>query len=443
MATRSAPKKITSKAAPAKATTTKAAAPAKAATKTQAKPAAKTASKSAKTEKIPDNRGMSIDDIMSSVNKELGLNVVRRAETMETLYLLRRPTGITSLDIELGGGFPASATTVLVGPDGAGKDYLLWLTAAQLQKIYGDDFCMCVFFTEFKADKPFMRDFCGLKIAFSPEELDAYDEARTQIGLPLLTEEEREERRTQIGEILIIDGVTAEKGFDAIIRLVASNKCQMCVINSIGSLQTEAKESLDSFEDFARQSSEATLLSSFIPKLAMTLNDDRNGRNETSLFIVNQMRSKRDAQPIRGRPATDKDKYEPGSKSWALKHGKAIELAIHKGAKIIDEVEKTVAGRLVKWDITKGKLGTHDGKSGEYEFFYDAGANVAGDLFNTIHKLGIIPTNVGWIEYEHPEFGFRLNGSAKVKHELRTNTALFEHLRLEAFKVAGLIYRFK
>jgi RecA/RadA recombinase len=427
MATKKAPKKVAAKAKIKQQTHAKS----KAAAKTQAKQQA-SSSKDA----------LTLDDIITSVNNELGSDVVRRAATMETLYLLRRPTGITSLDVELGGGFPASATTVLVGPDGAGKDYLLWKTAAQVQKIYGEDFCMCAFLTEFKADKPFMRDFCGLEIAFSDEELDAYDDALTSIGKPKLTDERREELQTQTGEILIIDGVTAEKGFDAIIRLVAANRCQMCVINSIGSLQTEAKEAVESFEEFPRQSNEATLINMFIPKLAMTLNNDRNGRNETSLFIVNQMRSRRDAAPIRGRPAMEKDKYEPGAKSWALKHGKAIELTLHKGPNKRDEVEHVNTGRVTRWEITKGKLGTHDGKSGEFDFYYDGGADTIGDLIDVAKRYEVLE-GASWISYTHDEFGFNLQGKEKVRRHLRDHPDLVDHLRLEVFKKAGLIYRFR
>lgn len=395
-----------------------------------------------KTEPSEAKEAVTLDDVMDSVNRELGMNVVRRASDMETLYLLRRPTGITSLDIELAGGFPASATTVLVGPDGAGKDYLLWVTAAEVQRIYGDDFGMCIFFTEFKADKLFMRDFCGLKIAFSSKELDELDEALVKEGKPPMSEERRAELQTQVGQILIIDGVTAEKGFDAIIKLVASNKCQMIVVNSIGSLQTEAKEEQESFEDFARQSSEATLISKFMPKLAMTLNNDRSGRNETTLFLVNQMRAKRDAAPVRGRPVMEKDKYEGGAKVWALKHGKAIELSIHKGPYHHDAVEKVNIGRKVRWELTKGKLGTHDGKNGEFDFYYDIGVDKIGDLVTTCLKLGVFEGTT-WIKYDHEEFGFNLQGRDKVRRYITEHPELVDLLRAECFRRSGIIYRFR
>lgn len=415
--------------------------PEKEAVREAAKPAAKPAKPAKAAAREADDRP-SISDVIRSVNAQMKNDVIRRSSEMETLYLLRRPSGIITLDIELGGGFPASATTVLVGPDGAGKDYLLWKTAAECQKIYGKEFCMAVYFTEFKADKPFMRDFCGLQIAFSEAEVEAYDEAGIAVGKPALTAERRKELKTQVGEILIIDGVIAETAFDAIMTLVESNRCQMVIINSIGSLQTDAKEAADSFSDFPQQSNEAMLINKFIPKLANVLNNDRNGRNETSLFIVNQMRSKRDAQPVRGRPAVEKDKYEPGSKSWALKHGKAIELALHKGPVHRDAADNSVAGRKIRWEITKGKLGTHDGKSGEWDFFYDGGVDVVGDLVAACQRYELFE-GASWITYEHPEYGFKVHGKEGVRRRLIESPELITHLRYECLRKAGLVYRYK
>jgi RecA/RadA recombinase len=390
-------------------------------------------------EKVPVTERGSISDLIASINSKAKMQVIQRASDMNTSYLLRRPCGITSLDIALGGGFPASAITVFVGPDGSGKDYLLWKTAAEVQKIYGDNFAMAVFLTEFKADKRFMRDFCGLEIAFSDEELDEYDEVMVKHGRPILTDEERESMKTQTGEILIIDGVTAERGFDAIMAVVQDNRFQIVVVNSVGSLQTEAKESLDSFEDFARQSSEATLLSAFIPKLSMTMNNSSNGRNETAVFIVNQMRSKRDGAPVRGRPVTERDKYEPGAKSWALKHGKAIEITLHKGPFVYDQ-DKEKVGRTTRWELTKGKLGTHDGKVGEFDFYYNDGVDVLGDLINTCKALEVV-SDGRYIEYVHDEFGFKVNGRDNMRVKLIQSPELVAHLRERCFEASEILFR--
>jgi RecA/RadA recombinase len=384
-----------------------------------------------------------IDDVIAAVNKEMKGSVVRRASDMDTLYLLRRPTGIPTLDIAMGGGFPASATSVLVGPDGAGKDYLLWRTCAETQKIYGDEFCMVAFLTEFRADKPFMRNMCGLKVAFSDAEIESYNEAREKSGVEPLTEEEIEELKTEVGKIYIIDGVTAEQGFDALIRIIASNTCQIAVINSIGFLQTEAKEATESFTEFPQQRNEAMLLSKFMPKLAMTLNNDDNGRNETSLLIVNQVRSKDNAQAVRGRPTQERDKYEAGSKSYALKHGKAIEVFVHKGPKYRDAVDNTVIGRKTPWELTKGKLGTHDGKAGSFDFFYDGGADILGDLHAACLLYDVFETAGAWVTYDDEEFGFKAQGKEGVRRQLMDNPELVAHLKERVLQAANVVCRYR
>ena len=67
-------------------------------------------------------RNAAINGIIDRAAELHGPGCVERAEKTHSSYLLRRPTGITSLDIAMAGGWPAAAPSVLVGPDGAGKD---------------------------------------------------------------------------------------------------------------------------------------------------------------------------------------------------------------------------------------------------------------------------------------------------------------------------------
>ena len=89
--------------------------------------------------------------VMSTVNDTLGIQAVQMASELTSSYVLRRLTGVPRLDIALAGGWPAGAVSVLCGPEGAGKDFLLWRTAARCQAIYGEDFSMAIMLTEFKA----------------------------------------------------------------------------------------------------------------------------------------------------------------------------------------------------------------------------------------------------------------------------------------------------
>lgn len=395
---------------------------------------------------VPDfaDRSARLDAVVRQINNQMKSTVVRRASETSSSYLLRRPTGITSLDLALMGGIPASAPVVVVGPDSSGKDYLLWKTCAEVQKIYGDDFAMAVYFTEFRPDKRYMRDYCGLKVAMSDAELDEIDEARSRMGLEPLTDEDRARYQEQVGKVYFIYGVTAEEGFDAVIDLVSSNGCQIVAVNSIGFLQTEAKEDQESFKDFAQQRNEAILLSKFLPKLAMTLNRDLpNGeRNETSIILINQVRSKDNVRPIPGRPVMDRDKYRPAAEAHALKHGKALELMIHNGKKLYDEESQTTLGREKQWVFLKGKLGFHEDKKGTFNYFFDTGADVQGDLINCCKALGIFEVSGSWVEYiKDGEVIFKCQGDGKIRAYFRDHPEVIDELRHECFRKSGIVYR--
>lgn len=390
-------------------------------------------------------RAQRIDAVRDHVNKSLGHTAVKRASEDYSTYMLRRPTTITSLDIALNGGYPAAATSVIVGPEGVGKDYMLWLMMAEQQRIYGDDFAACIYFTEFKMDKPFMKDFCGFMIGMTEQEIDELDQSRERIGLPPLSEERRDWYRKEIGNPMIIDGVPAEDGFDALLSYVTSNTCQIVAVNSIGNLQTYAKEEKDTLKEFAQQRNEAMLMSKFMPKLSMLLN--RNGvdgeRNETSVILINQMRAEDEIRKIPGRPTTPKQKMKPANNSWSLRHLKALEVALYKGPQIYDEATKTILGRRIDWEITKGKLGTHEGIKGDYEFYFEFGVDKYDDLLTCCTKYGVIDKAGSWYTFTDEEHGFRAHGESSARQELFARPELFDVLRDRCLAAAGVTCRYR
>jgi hypothetical protein len=392
-----------------------------------------------------NERRLAADKIIAEAAKKYGNGYVERSEKMNSSYLLRRPTGIVSIDIAMAGGWPAAAPSVLVGPDGAGKDYLLWRTAAETQKLYGEEFCMACYFTEFKPDKLFMKDMCGFQIAFTEDEIEELDMARRKMGKPTLTSHDQDHYRHQVGTFIPILGLSADHGFDEVFKFLDANICQIVAVNSIGSMQTEAKENTDSFEEFPQQRNEASLLSKVMPKFSMYLNRSDNDKpNETSLILVNQVRSKDAAQrPMKGRVPQEKDGYKTASNAWALKHHKAIELFVHNGPRIYDEEAKPPLplGRKKQWELTKGKLGTHEGIKGEFDFFFGEGADILGDLVTTSLKLDIVQANGSWMTYDADGFKFKTQGAARVLELLRKQPELVAHLRERCFQEAGFLCR--
>lgn len=389
-----------------------------------------------------DNRPK-FQQVMDKINREFMRKhevkgpVIVTASHANCSYKLRRPTGVLSMDIALAGGFPASAPSVIVGPEGVGKDFLLWKTCGEVQRIYGDDFAMAVYLTEFMPDKGQMR-MAGLQVGYSDDEIAELSLARAQQGRPPFTEAEIADLKAQTGQIAIITGVTAEDGFDILSEFLQSNTCQIIAVNSIGFLQTEAKEATDSFADFAQQRNEAMLLTKVAPKFAMLMNN-LSTRNETSILFINQVRAKDGAVNVRGRPVTDRDKYKAAAQSMALRHGLAIEVSLYRGKTIYDE--GIYLGREVNWELTKGKLGTHDGIRGEYSYLYDDGIDAASDTLAVAMKLGVVQKSGSWLTFE--EAGVKTQGEQMFRFKLRGDLELLAQLRKACLTAAGVDFRYR
>lgn len=389
-----------------------------------------------------------IKQLINAVNKAHGGNVIRRASESSTSHTLRRPTGIPDLDLGLAGGWPAGALCVVTGPDGAGKDYIINCTIRELQKNYGDKMKVAIYSTEFPYDKRFARELCGVEVAFTDEELKEYNDARISQGHPALTPEECEQYQNQIGEILLIQGVIADHGLDIVLQVLETGAFQLIAINSLGVLETAAKENTDSLEEHAVQSSEASLLARFMPKMFMHLNRPLTNelRNETSLLAANQVRANRDMPRARpGMQVPQHMKYQAGSGSRALAHGKAIDVMLHKGAPQIDKETDppTKIGQTINWVFEKGKLGTHDGLKGSYDFFYDGGADLAGNLLATAVRHEVIKQAGAWYSYQEDggTLSMRAQGSDQARVALR-DPALAKSVYDATILAAGIVCRY-
>jgi RecA/RadA recombinase len=394
-----------------------------------------------------------IDTLIAKINTELGGEVVRRANEAVTSHLLRRPTGITSLDINIGGGFPAGALSLVTGEDGVGKDYVINCVIRELQRNYGDEMKVAIFSTEFPYAKDYARNVCGVKVADTDEEIEEKNTGRAARGLPPLTEEEVARMQEQIGEILLIQGVNADQGLDVVLDILATGHFQMVAINSLGVFETSAKEAKESVEEHAAQSSEAQLLARWIPKLFMLLNrvTPEGHRNETTIIATNQVRANRDQPKTKpGMTTPTYLKIQPGSGSWALKHGKAIDLWMYKhdvkDNMIHDDTVKPpeLLGRKIFWKLLKGKLGTHDGKHGSYDYYFADGADLVGDMLATGVAVEAIEKNGAYYRFTDNagEVLLYAQGVEKACALLRENRELQLAVREAILAKAGLICRY-
>jgi RecA/RadA recombinase len=417
----------------------------------QTKPAKKSAAKTEVASK-PTTR-QSITDLMKRINTTMGGEVVRRANDAVTSHLLRRPTGIVSLDIALAGGFPAGALSLITGEDGVGKDYILNCCIRELQQNYGDEARVAIFSTEFPYGKDYARNVCGVCVADTDEEIEEKNQLRAERGLPPFTAEEEAHLRKQVGEILLIQGVNADQGLDVILDILSTGHFQLIAINSLGVFETSAKEAKESVEEHAAQSSEAQLLARWVPKVFMLLNrvTAEGLRNETTILALNQVRANREQPRTRPGMATPNHlKIQPGSGSWALKHGKAIDLWMYKhDTKDNMHLDDTVKppellGRKIFWKLLKGKLGTHDGKHGHYDYFFAEGADRIGDLLATGVAYDVVEKSGAHYRFtsKDGEVLMSAQGAEKASAALRADPAVQDALREAALIAAGVNYRY-
>lgn len=349
--------------------------------------------------------------LISQLQADLGGEgvLIQSAREMEGRFDLRRPCGIPSLDIACGGGLPAGGLSQIDGPEGVGKNLLLNYYFAENQRIHGNDSRIFMLCLEFPYDKAFARA-CGVKVALSPYEIHALGRKRHQLGLDL-TGDEEEDLTTQTGELDILRGAAAEKLLEAVVRLISSNSYQIGGIDSWDAMLTAADQDRE-LEDNAKVADPANVQTRWMRKTQGALTpvpvcpecgsrplgfnkygaksyawsckekecgwtgkDPYPWENETAIVGIRQVRA-------------NLMKAGPWARDWkvggshALKHGKLVDIQLRPGKPIKDNKGNRIAKEIV-WELTKGKAGTHEGKTGMYTYYYSPPEiDVASDIVN-------------------------------------------------------------
>lgn len=308
--------------------------------------------------------------IMNKINREAKKTVIRFAEEAPNTYYLRRPSGILQLDIDCGGGLPAGGFTTISGPDAAGKSLLLYKYFAMHQKIFGPHSCIGYASPEGAIDFLWARKI-GWMIAIPDSAIDEEQRNRQLRGVPLLTKEEIAELKTEIGINVRIDHDTGEKLLDSILTLIQSGHFGIIALDSLESVMPGAEAGLDSLEDNPQQAARAGLLTRFMMHYGAAMSGT-SGPNYTTLIATCQVRSNR-------KKAEVASYYAKYMKDWAstapraIRHWRLLDITVEAGEKIKKEINgvKKQIGKMMDWEITKGKAGTHDGIKGEVAFEYD------------------------------------------------------------------------
>jgi RecA/RadA recombinase len=454
----------------------------KAAKKTAKKkaPAKKTAAKKSERKQWdkfpkPDPR-----DVLRSINMRFGDAgpVIRSASEAWDASDLRRPSGIPSMDLAMGGGLVAGKVHQFDGPESVGKNYMLYRYFGQVQKRYGEKAVLAMACFEAFIDKHFAQ-MCGCKVAMSEYDIEVTQRAREARGEEPLSKAEIREALSckEVGTFHIFEG-PAENVLDGIIEAVASNVYQLIGIDSWDSMLTAAEDKA-TMDEVPQVASPATIQTRWAKKVLDSFGvvfrcpdcgysplekkvtnyelmnfswncpncswkglDPANEVNTTTVYCIRQVRAKLN---LSGGKVYGRSYKSDGA--YALQHLNHIRVSMHPGSAI--RVNKVKVGKEVNWEISKAKAGAREGATGAFTLYFSPmEVDIAGDMFAQCNKLGVIRSlPQGWYEVPDIEMDdgpLRVHGKDKMISMIEREEELMEQLGELLYIKAGLAHvRFK
>lgn len=378
-------------------------------------------------------RVANLSGILEGINKQYkGAAVIQGVDELTAPWVsLRRPTGITSLDIALKGGAPAGGIIRWWGERSAGKDLVYWNAVREQQRIYGNDCCLALAITDTGLDKTQGR-LLGASVPFSNDEIKEMERARG-VGF---SAEELKTLKFCIGYFQNITAESGEKLLDVVLDLARLNIYSLIGVNSVGSITTEGEIEAESLGDNQQLGRGAALVTKFLKPLNhILINKDEHGRpNTTTVWLVDQVRSKMNATKY-------EDPFKPTSGN-AIEHYIMADVRIRSGSKI-KNADNEVIGKAISCTILKQKSGGHEGEKVEFNYFHDtgpfgAGVDFAQDVLDLGVKYGLITKNGSWYQMGDK----KLQGAAATEM-LRADPLLYQQSRDAVLEAAGIRMNYK
>lgn len=410
----------------------------------------------------PAQKKAAISQKVANINKTFKKTVIATADKVANPFFVRRPTGIMDLDVDLAGGFPPGVS-MISGADGVGKSHLLYRTMAMHQRIYGESAAIALAAVESPIDHFFMRKL-GVIIAVPDSAIEERNDWRKHHGLPPFTKEEIKELKRQVGTFLDITGADMEDTLMVVQELLEDDKFRhpdnqfgIIAVDSLNAMIPKAWAQVD-LDDEQRRGAHAIAIQRFFAQTYPTWTSLDKPPLFTSLLFTQQVRAN-PAKAKGGPLAAFLPDAAPAMGSYAARHGKLIDINLYTGGKMKEKLsDEERKGRTAKaemtqkvlgWEITKGKAGTHEGITGEVVFDFEAEDYI--DLQRTVivagMKQGIFQEQAGKFTFVNPETGL---DSEKIKNiplddllkELRENSAFEQEMRLAVLRAAGIQCRY-
>ena len=305
-----------------------------------------------------------MDEVINALNKKFGKTIIQPASKMKGLEIERISTGIISMDIETGGGFPKSRLIEIYGYESSGKTYLSLHTVAEVQKQLNKK---CLWIDMEGVFDPIWSKIVGVN-------LDLLDIAKPETA-------------EQAGTIL-----------DAATR---SNNYAVIVLDSVAAMlpQEDVDKAMD---DSERIGNRAMVNNRIVRKLQSALNAREDGElpNETLVIFINQLRENFVAY---GNPDDT-----PGGKGIRFMASIRIEMRrsdLIKETPAEGETGKTPDGKMIigvtiKFKTTKNKTACPL-KTGQFIIYTDRERLGQVDRVDEITRYGIMS---GVIKHSGPSY---------------------------------------
>lgn len=333
--------------------------------------------------------------VYQKVNTANKASIIVDSDAIIDTTSVRRPSGIMQLDIDTAGGLPPGMS-VISGPEGSGKSRLLSAYMRMNQRIYKEDSNIFVVCAEFAPTLLYLRK-AGVMVSLPDTVLTKMNDTRVKLGGKPLEDKDIAFFKKQIGTVKFMLMSDAYLVLNTVIDVMMTNAAQLITIDSISTLLTDDEEGKEVGERNQR-GTHASAVQQFVKKIH-PVQLGAFGANHTTLIAISQVRA---AENKPGTPAHLMKEWQAKG-SYALRHGKLFDIQVKPG--FLDKVKGEKVGKMVKWEVTKGKSGSHDGIVGETPYYYENEFTYTGLGFNeadTVYSKGV---EVGVIREAKPDKG--------------------------------------
>lgn len=287
-----------------------------------------------------ENNG-ELKEILNAINKKFGDGSLIPATQMD-LKIDRLPSGIFSLDIELGGGLPTGRIVEIFGKEQSLKSTVALRVIAQAQKV---------------------------------GKLCAYIDAEGRLDISWA-----KKQGVNIETLLFSRPDTGEKTGDIVDSLVRSGKFAIIVIDSVSALipQLDTEQTMTETEKIGGR---AQLCNRLIRKVhsGLNLKDEQGNSNQTCVIFINQIRMKIGSY---GNP-------EDSTGGLGLRFGASVRIEVRKSEYL--KHKDNIVGFILKFKIIKNTT-FMPYRVGQFKFYLDGRIDNITSLVDYGITLGVIKT---------------------------------------------------